>query len=84
VAVTFYYFQHLENGPALRAAFRRGYTRHREWPERYEGEIDTYVMGRGVDLVNYILQDANPDYRERVPQFVERAESRLRAWLDAG
>jgi Ser/Thr protein kinase RdoA (MazF antagonist) len=84
LAVTFYYFQYLGNGPALRAAFRRGYTRCREWPERYAGEIDTYLMGRGVDLVNFILQDPNPDYRERVPQFVERAEGRLRAWLEAG
>jgi Ser/Thr protein kinase RdoA (MazF antagonist) len=84
LAVTLYYFQHLENGPALRAALRRGYARHREWPERYEGEIDTYVMGRGMDLVNFILQDANPDYRARVPWFVERAEGRLRAWMGAG
>jgi Ser/Thr protein kinase RdoA (MazF antagonist) len=84
LAVTLYYFQHLENGPALRAALRRGYTRRREWPERYEGEIDTYLMGRGVDLVNFILQDTNPDYRERVPEFVERVEGRLRAWLEAG
>jgi len=82
LAVTLYYFQYLENGPAVRAAFRRGYTRRREWPERYEGEIDTYVMGRGVDLVNFILQDPNPDYRERVPEFVERAEGRLRAWME--
>jgi len=84
LAVTLYYFQHLENGPALREAFRRGYTRCRAWPERYEGEIDTYVMGRGVDLVNFILQDPNPDYRERVPEFVERAEGRLRAWMEGG
>jgi Ser/Thr protein kinase RdoA (MazF antagonist) len=84
LAVTLYYFQYQENGPALRAAFRRGYTRRREWPERYEGEIDTYLTGRGLDLVNFILQDTNPDYRERVPEFVERAEGRLRAWLEAG
>jgi len=84
IAVTLYYFQHLGNGPALRAAFRRGYTRRREWPERYEGEIDTYTMGRGVDLVNFILQDPNPDYRARVTEFVERAEGRLRAWMEAG
>jgi Ser/Thr protein kinase RdoA (MazF antagonist) len=84
VAVTFYYFQHLENGAALRAAFRRGYTRRQEWPERYEGEIDTYVMGRGVDLANFILQDPNPDYREEAPQFVERTEGRLRAWMGEG
>jgi Ser/Thr protein kinase RdoA (MazF antagonist) len=82
LAVTLYYFQHLEDGPALRAAFRRGYTRLLQWPERYQGEIDTYLVGRGVDLVNFILQDANPDYRDRVPHFVERAEGRLRAWLD--
>jgi hypothetical protein len=37
-----------------------------------------------VDLVNFILQDTNPDYRERVPEFVERVEGRLRAWIGVG
>jgi hypothetical protein len=42
------------------------------------------ALHRDTDLVNFILQDPNPDYRERVPQFVERAEGRLRAWMEAG
>ncbi len=83
IAVTLYYFQHLENGPLLRAAFRRGYARRREWPERYDGEIDTYLMGRQMDLVNFLLQETNPDYSKLVPWFVERAEARLCAWMAA-
>jgi Ser/Thr protein kinase RdoA (MazF antagonist) len=82
VAVSLYYLQHLEESSVLRAAYRRGYTRHREWPERTDGEIDTLVAGRGVDLVNFILQDPNPDYQKIVPQYVERAERRLRAFLE--
>lgn len=83
IAVTLYYFQHLDDCAALRAAFRLGYTRLREWPERTEGEIDTFTAGRGVDLVNLILQGHNPDYQKIVPQYVERAERRLRAFLEA-
>jgi hypothetical protein len=41
------------------------------------------VTGRELDLVNFLLQDPNPDYRERVSWFVERAEGRLRAWMEA-
>jgi Ser/Thr protein kinase RdoA (MazF antagonist) len=81
IAITFYYFQDHDDYPALCEAFRSGYTRHQEWPERYPGEIDTYVAGRGVELVNFVLQDPDVRYRQMAPRFVERMEGRLRAFL---
>lgn len=84
IGITFYYLQGQEEYPALRAAFARGYARHREWPEQYPGEIDAFIAGRGLELANFVLQDPNPDWRQRAPAFVERTEVRLRALLDYG
>jgi Ser/Thr protein kinase RdoA (MazF antagonist) len=71
------------NDVGLRAAFRLGYMRRSPWPERYPGEIDAFIAARGVGLVNYILQDPDPDWQAQVPDLVERAEGRLRALLQS-
>ena len=81
IAITFYYFQDREDDAALREAFRHGYTRHLAWPERHPGEIDTYVAGRGVELVNFVLHDPDLRYQAQRRRFVERMEARLRAFL---
>jgi len=81
IAITFYYFQDREDYAALREAFRRGYTRHLAWPERTPGEIDAYVAGRGVELVNFVLQDPDLRYQAQRGRFVERMEARFRAFL---
>ena len=81
VAVSLYYFLGCDGYTSLWEAFKQGYVRVREWPERKPGEVDALVAGRGLMLANYILQDPNPDYQEMVPEFVERVEGRLRALL---
>ena len=83
IAITLYYLQGYEQYPALRAAFRRGYTRHSSWPEQYPGQIDAFIAGRGLELANFVLQDPNPDYRNEAPAFIERTEGRLRAFLES-
>ena len=81
IAITFYYLQDRDDYAALREAFGRGYTRHLAWPERTPGEIDAYVAGRGVELVNFVLQDPDLRYQVQRRHFVERMEVRLRAFL---
>jgi Ser/Thr protein kinase RdoA (MazF antagonist) len=82
IATTLYYLLDLDF-QGLCAAFRQGYTRHSPWPERYPGEIDAFIAARGVGLVNFILQDPNPDWQAQVPGFVEKIEGRLRALLES-
>jgi Ser/Thr protein kinase RdoA (MazF antagonist) len=82
VAVSLYYLVGYEEYPALREAFERGYTSLRPWPEQAPGEIDAFIASRGLMLVNYIVQDPNPDYQPMAPEFVERVEGRLRMLLD--
>ena len=81
VAVSLYYYQRYDQYRALRAAFRHGYTQHREWPEQYPGQIETLMAGRSLELTNFVLQDPNPDYQREAPAFIERTEARLRAIL---
>lgn len=82
VAVTLYYLQGHDDYPALRDAFQRGYTSFSPWPERYPGEIDTFIAGRGLTLANFVVQDPDPYYRQMAPEFVERVGTRLQTFLD--
>jgi Ser/Thr protein kinase RdoA (MazF antagonist) len=82
IAVALYYYFGYENYAALRDAFQRGYTSICPWPEVAPGEIDTFIAGRGLTLANYVLEDADPDWRAMAPEFVERVEGRLRRLLN--
>jgi Ser/Thr protein kinase RdoA (MazF antagonist) len=81
IATTLYYLLGDENYPAMRAAFMQGYTRVSPWPERYPGEIDAFIAARGIGLVNFILQDPNPEWRIQTSEFVERVEKRLQRFM---
>jgi Ser/Thr protein kinase RdoA (MazF antagonist) len=77
IATTLYYFLR-DDYLILRSAFQAGYTRHSPWPERYPGEIDSFVAARGIGLVNLVLNDPNIASRLDPAEFVERIENRLR------
>ncbi len=76
IATTLYYLPQ-ETYAALRCAFRDGYTRHSPWPERREGEIDSFIAARAVGLANFVLNDPNPAWRRETAAFVEKTEERL-------
>jgi hypothetical protein len=48
------------------------------WPERYPGEIDSFIATRGIGLANLVLNDPNIAARVDPAEFVERIENRLR------
>jgi Ser/Thr protein kinase RdoA (MazF antagonist) len=83
IAITLFYLKDHEAYPALREAFAQGYTSRSPWPECYSGEIEALVAGRGLNLANFVLQDPNPEWQQAAPAFLERTESRLRAYLDS-
>ena len=78
IAITFYYLQGREDYQELCQAFRDGYETQREWPEKYPGQLDILIAGRGLDLLNYVLGDKDPEWREQAPAFIHRNEVRLR------
>lgn len=81
IATTLYYFGGQEYA-RLRSAFQDGYTSHSPWPERVPGEIDSFIAARGIGLVNFILNDPNPEWKRQAPEFIERVEKRLRELMD--
>lgn len=56
VAVTLYYGRHRANYPALRAAYKDGYTRVRPWPAADERQLQTLMAARTVMFINYIAR----------------------------
>jgi Ser/Thr protein kinase RdoA (MazF antagonist) len=82
VATTLYYIEGLDHKDELIEAFRRGYTSHSEWPERHPGQIATFMRGRNLMLVNYVLCAQDLDYRQMAPRYLARAERRLQEFLD--
>jgi Ser/Thr protein kinase RdoA (MazF antagonist) len=83
IAVALYYYQPYERYQMFLDAFRQGYTQHTPWPEQYPGEIEALMVGRSLELTNFVLQDPNPDYQREAPAFVERTDRRLRTFFDA-
>jgi Ser/Thr protein kinase RdoA (MazF antagonist) len=81
IATTFYYFPEGAFS-ALRDAFQDGYTRHADWPERCPGEIDSFIAVRGIGLVNFVLNDPNPQWKSRQAEFIERVEKRVIGLLE--
>jgi Ser/Thr protein kinase RdoA (MazF antagonist) len=86
IAVSLFYLERnsLRADPhdaALRAAFARGYTRRRPWPERYTGQLDTFVVAHFLDSLNFALLSDQPYFREILPGVLARTEDRLRGWL---
>lgn len=77
IAITLYYLLDQANYDELRQAFQAGYTQVCPWPESYPGEIEAFIAGRGLDLVNFILNDPNPNWKPQAAKFIERVEKRL-------
>jgi len=80
IATTLYYFGG-ETYDRLRSAFKSGYTIYNQWPERNPGEIDSFIAARGIGLVNFILNDPNPEWKQKAPEFIETVEKRLRVLM---
>jgi len=81
LATTLFHFDGREEYEELAAVFRIGYERVLEWPEQYPGQIDVLKAGRDLVLANWLLCSQNPDEREAIPGYMERAEKRIESYL---
>jgi Ser/Thr protein kinase RdoA (MazF antagonist) len=64
----------------LQRAFRAGYESRIEWPERYEGQIDTFRAGRVLWVANYVAQFE----RERLKKRIDRLAPQFERFLETG
>jgi Ser/Thr protein kinase RdoA (MazF antagonist) len=80
IATTLYYFP-TEQYASLRSAFQAGYVRCIPWPERYAGEIASFIAARGIGLVNFVLGDFPAGREQQAEEFVAKTEKQLRALM---
>ena len=81
IATTLFYFQIHEQREPFIDAYKRGYTSINDWPEDYPGQIETFIAGRGIMLVNYLLCSNNPEDQEMAPDYLSRIEEGLTEFL---
>lgn len=83
IATTFFYFQEHELRDTLFEAYKTGYITHLEWPEAYPGQIQTFIAGRGIMLVNYLLCSKNSEDQKMASDYVALVEGRLAKFLNS-
>lgn len=76
IATTLYYFFD-ETYSVFREAFRTGYSQIAPWPERYPGEIDSFIAARGLGMANLVLNDPSLIGNSPPNEFIQRIEKRL-------
>lgn len=59
----YYYYRTGDDYAGLRAAFRRGYETVLPWPERYPGEVATWIAARSLTMINDVVGSADPEDR---------------------
>jgi Ser/Thr protein kinase RdoA (MazF antagonist) len=81
IGTALFYLQHHSAFPDLRAAFTRGYTSIRPWPETAAGQVDVGIAARQLDLISLAATSDDPSITVYLPGLVERGARRLAAWL---
>ncbi len=69
-----------EEFEALQSAFRQGYESRGQWPERYEGQIDTFRAGRMIWVANYVARFERKYLQEHIVWLAQE----FRKFLDRG
>lgn len=82
VATTLFYVRWHRRWGELAKAYRRGYTNCRGWPEQYAGQINAFIGGHGMMLVNYLLICDTPEDQRLASEYITRVEGHLRLFLD--
>jgi Ser/Thr protein kinase RdoA (MazF antagonist) len=79
--ISLFYFQYYPHESDLRAAFTRGYTSVRPWPETATAPVDTFSAARQLELISAMSHAEDPALASYLPGTLARAERRLGAWL---
>jgi Ser/Thr protein kinase RdoA (MazF antagonist) len=81
IGTSLFYLQHRPDFPELRAAFERGYTSVRPWPETAAGQVEVGIAARWLDLISLTATSDDPSITPYLSGLVERGARRLGAWL---
>lgn len=69
-----------EQFDVLQVAFRQGYESLREWSEVYEGQIDTFRIGRMIWVTNYVARY----HRQHLENHINQSLKIFTRFLDTG
>ncbi len=76
IATTLYYNRFEENYDALFSSFKSGYSSITEFPEQYEGEVETHMLARRFNLLNYIFSAEELEITQ-FPNFIPLTMQRI-------
>lgn len=79
VGITLFYYRLRGDFEDVIAAFRRGYESALPWPERYPGEVETWITARALALLNGVLWSDDPEDR----RFIDYCVNHLMASTEA-
>ncbi|MEM7336233.1 MAG: phosphotransferase [Chloroflexota bacterium] len=82
IGISLYY---LEGGPLkdqIRPTFKSGYTQFRPWPESFDGEVDTIIIQRTLDLMSLLVAEIeNPEFEGELEHYLDVQIPRLKEWV---
>ncbi len=81
IGISLHYLQYHPAYRDLRAAFVRGYTSIRPWPETRAGQVDTFSAGRQLENISLVWHAEDPSITAYLPEILEKGVPRLAAWL---
>lgn len=47
-------------------AFKNGYSKNRSWPEKYNGEIDVFIVGRMLWVANWVFENDIKNFKKHL------------------
>ena len=71
IGISLFYYRLHSNYAEILAAFQDGYTSVLPWPEAHAGEVETWVTGRALALLNGCLWSQDPDDRQYIRYCVD-------------
>ncbi len=82
IGISLYYLEHGPNAEQIRDLFRKGYTQHRPWPEKFEGEVETVQKQRTIDLLSLLVaEEANPEFEGELERYLKVHTPILEKWV---
>jgi Ser/Thr protein kinase RdoA (MazF antagonist) len=80
IGISLYYLRYLRGLTSdVLTPFKEGYTRLRDWPEEWDGQLDLMIEARALDLVDVFLSLDNPRIQAHLPRLIQGIEDQLRA-----
>ena len=83
IATSLFYIRWDDRFEEFFEAYYRGYTSVNKWPESHPGQLETFIIGRALMLMNFVVQSPEPEDQAYAPGYINRIQERTKAFLDS-